>query len=214
MKNRILLALLLNVSCCCMAQESVSVDSVLCAIREKDQSVRQKIMSVLASGNQDSIMTVVAQMNKVDKENQTFVFGLLDNQGWPDGLSDKANSAIFLVIDHAESAAQEKYYPVVKDKAERGIISKGDAATLQDRILMTKGEMQIYGTQTTMVTVNGEKVNYLWPVRNPDQLDKLRKKVNLPPITEYIAVFEKQGMKLVWDKSLSVDALKAKMLRK
>ena len=65
-----------------------------------------------------------------------------------------------------------------------------------------------------MVTVNGEKVNYLWPVRNPDQLDKLRKEVNLPPITEYIAVFEKQGMKLVWDKSLSVDALKAKMLRK
>ncbi|MBD9166967.1 DUF6624 domain-containing protein [uncultured Parabacteroides sp.] len=214
MKSRILLALLLNVSCCCMAQESLSVDSMLCAIRDKDQSIRQKIMPMLASGNQDSIMAVVVQMNMIDKENQTFVFGLLDNQGWPDGLSDKANSAIFLVIDHAEFAAQEKYYPVVKEKAEQGIIGKEDAATLQDRILMKKGEMQVYGTQTTRVVINGENINYLWPVKNPDQLDKLRKEVNLPPIAEYIAVFEKQGMKLVWDKSLSVDDLKAKMIQK
>ncbi len=214
MKSRILLALLLNVSCCCMAQESLSVDSMLCAIRDKDQSIRQKIMPMLASGNQDSIMAVVVQMNMIDKENQTFVFGLLDNQGWPDGLSDKANSAIFLVIDHAEFAAQEKYYPVVKEKAEEGIIGKEDAATLQDRILMKKGEMQVYGTQTTRVVINGENINYLWPVKNPDQLDKLRKEVNLPPIAEYIAVFEKQGMKLVWDKSLSVDDLKAKMIQK
>ena len=206
--------MLLNVSCCCMAQESLSVDSMLCAIRDKDQSIRQKIMPMLASGNQDSIMAVVVQMNMIDKENQTFVFGLLDNQGWPDGLSDKANSAIFLVIDHAEFAAQEKYYPVVKEKAEEGIIGKEDAATLQDRILMKKGEMQVYGTQTTMVVINGENINYLWPVKNPDQLDKLRKEVNLPPIAEYIAVFEKQGMKLVWDKSLSVDDLKAKMIQK
>ncbi|MBC5635061.1 DUF6624 domain-containing protein [Parabacteroides hominis] len=214
MKSRILLALLLNVSCCCMAQESLSVDSMLCAIRDKDQSIRQKIMPMLASGNQDSIMAVVVQMNMIDKENQTFVFGLLDNQGWPDGLSDKANSAIFLVIDHAEFAAQEKYYPVVKEKAEQGIIGKEDAATLQDRILMKKGEMQVYGTQTTRVVINGENINYLWPVKNPDQLDKLRKEVNLPPIAEYIAVFEKQGIKLVWDKSLSVDDLKAKMIQK
>lgn len=171
-------------------------------------------MPMLASGNQDSIMAVVVQMNMIDKENQTFVFGLLDNQGWPDGLSDKANSAIFLVIDHAEFAAQEKYYPVVKEKAEQGIIGKEDAATLQDRILMKKGEMQVYGTQTTRVVINGENINYLWPVKNPDQLDKLRKEVNLPPIAEYIAVFEKQGMKLVWDKSLSVDDLKAKMIQK
>ena len=214
MKSRILLALLLNVSCCCMAQESLSVDSMLCAIRDKDQSIRQKIMPMLASGNQDSIMAVVVQMNMIDKENQTFVFGLLDNQGWPDGLSDKANSAIFLVIDHAEFAAQEKYYPVVKEKAEQGIIGKEDAATLQDRILMKKGEMQVYGTQTTRVVINGENINYLWPVKNPDQLDKLRKEVNLHPIAEYIAVFEKQGIKLVWDKSLSVDDLKAKMIQK
>ena len=214
MKSRILLALLLNVSCCCMAQESLSVDSMLCAIRDKDQSIRQKIMPMLASGNQDSIMAVVVQMNMIDKENQTFVFGLLDNQGWPDGLSDKANSAIFLVIDHAEFAAQEKYYPVVKEKAEEGIIGKEDAATLQDRILMKKGEMQVYGTQTTRVVINGENINYLWPVKNPDQLDKLRKEVNLPLIAEYIAVFEKQGIKLVWDKSLSVHVLKAKMIQK
>lgn len=124
MKSRILLALLLNVSCCCMAQESLSVDSMLCAIRDKDQSIRQKIMPMLASGNQDSIMAVVVQMNMIDKENQTFVFGLLDNQGWPDGLSDKANSAIFLVDVHAEFAAQEKYYPVVKEKADRELLVK------------------------------------------------------------------------------------------
>ena len=77
MKSRILLALLLNVSCCCMAQESLSVDSMLCAIRDKDQSIRQKIMPMLASGNQDSIMAVVVQMNMIDKENQTFVFLLV-----------------------------------------------------------------------------------------------------------------------------------------
>ncbi len=205
------LFLLLCVSCSCFAQKNQSLDSLLCSIHDKDQSVRQRIQSVFLSGNRDSIMAASLQMNAVDQENQAVVFGILDKEGWPAGLCSLANSAIFLVIDHAALPAQEKYSPMVKEKADEGIIGKGDAATLQDRILMRKGEKQIYGTQTASVRKDDGTVYYLWPVENPDKLDELRKEVNLPPIADYIAIFKQQGMMLVWDKSLSVDGLKQMM---
>lgn len=189
------------------AQEIASVDSLLRSVREKDQTVRQKMQPLLFSGNPDSMRVAALQMAKVDQENQTVVFGLLDKSGWPEGLSDEANSAIFLVIDHADLAAKEKYYPLVKEKADAGVISKSDAATLQDRILMNKGKKQIYGTQTATVTENGKSVCYLWPVEEPERLDALRKEVGLPPLADYIALFKKQGLTLIWDRDLTIETL-------
>lgn len=43
---------------------------------------------------------------------------ILDKDGWPEGLSDKANKAIWLIIDYSDIDFQEKYLPYIESKAE------------------------------------------------------------------------------------------------
>jgi len=58
------------------------------------------------------------------------------------------NNTIFLVIDHADSAFMNKYFPLIQQQADNGVVAKSDLATLQDRMLMRRGLKQLYGTQT------------------------------------------------------------------
>lgn len=123
-------------------------DSLLHAVRERDQKLRMDVMNYYAKGQVDSVMLAAEQLEQTDVENQRIVFGLLDAGGWPEGLSDEANSAIFLVIDHAEVEAQKRYYRDVVKAARRGYIGRSSQVTLRDRILMYENKRQKYGTQT------------------------------------------------------------------
>ena len=163
------------------------------------------------------------RMEEVDRYCQEIVFPILDTLGIPDGLSERSYDALFLVVQHADAEAQHKYFPLFRSAAEKGLVSPSDVATMQDRILMREGRLQIYGTQTftsqkILLDRNGNASSdaegstiYLWPVSSPDSLDIRRAKVGLPPIEEYFAVFQEAGMKLIWDRSLTVE--KARALR-
>ena len=63
------------------------------------------------------------EMARTDSLNQTTVFDILDKEGWPSHLSDKANRAIWLVIDHSDASNRIKYLDLVKVKAEEGVLS-------------------------------------------------------------------------------------------
>lgn len=189
-----------------VAQNSMqNIDSMLCIIHNNDQKFRLKLEPALAKGNPDSILDIVEAIDKMDSENQQFVFNLLDNSGWPSELSDSANNAIFLVIDHAELDAQKKYYHFIEEQANKGKVEKSSLATLHDRILMRENKKQVYGTQTKAATVDGEIICWIWPIENAENVDKRRAEVGLSPIADYLKVFEKMGLKPIWDKSLSVD---------
>lgn len=195
------------------AQDYRSVDSLLCEIYRKDQGVRANFQ-ILFSGkiSQDSILKFTQEMHNADRENQAVIYQILDEQGWPDKLSELANQAIFLVIDHGDIADQQKYFPLIEQQAEKGNLDKSSCMTLYDRILMHTGKKQIYGTQTVSYTdkVTGYQMFYLWPVENPSQLDSLRKAINLPPIEHYLELFKQQGITVIWDKEITVDEIQKK----
>ena len=109
-------------------------DSLLRAVRERDQKLRMDVMNYYAKGQVDSVMLAAEQLEQTDVENQRIVFGLLDAGGWPEGLSDEANSAIFLVIDHAEVEAQKRYYRDVVKAARRGYIGRSSQVTLRETV--------------------------------------------------------------------------------
>ena len=146
-------------------------------------------------------------MQSMDARHQTYVSNLLDNHGWPEKLSDCANRAIFYVIQHAPYSFQEKYFHIVKEKAEQRIIQQSDVATLEDRILMRSQKKQKYGTQTVgQKTKEGEDVTYVWPVENDEKIDELRASVGLPPMSIYMQLVESQlKRKIIWDKSLTIN---------
>lgn len=63
------------------------------------------------------------------------------------------------------------------ERAGRGDASPRDLAYLKDRVLMCRGEPQIYGTQYMVK----DGVPELWTVRDPQGLDERRAALGLDP---------------------------------
>ena len=181
---------------------------ILEEVYDNDQAAREwtKGMSSLTA---DEIVNYSTEMERVDSLNQATVFGILNREGWPSHLSDKANRAIWIVIDHSDLACRSKYLGLVKEKAEQGVLDKTDYAILNDRVLMEEGKPQIYATQVKMAaTIVDDEITmqfFLWPVENPTALDSLRNTVGLSPIEEYLKTSgESIGQEIVWDKERTV----------
>ncbi|MBO7284261.1 MAG: hypothetical protein J6U71_04275 [Bacteroidales bacterium] len=175
---------------------------------DNDQAAREwtKGMSSLTA---DEIEAYATEMERVDSLNQAIVFEILDKDGWPSNLSNKANQAIWIVIDHSNLAFQRKYLYLVKEKAEECILEKADYAILNDRVLMGEGKPQIYGTQIKMnATIVDDEIAmqfFLWPVENPIVLDSLRNTMGLSPIKEYLQnSSESIGQEIVWNEKITI----------
>lgn len=181
---------------------------ILEEVYDNDQAAREwtKGMSSLTA---DEIEAYATEMERVDSLIQAIVFEILDKDGWPSNLSNKANQAIWIVIDHSDLAFQRKYLYLVKEKAEECILEKADYAILNDRVLMGEGKPQIYGTQIKMnATIVDDEIAmqfFLWPVENPIVLDSLRNTMGLSPIKEYLQnSSESIGQEIVWDEKITI----------
>lgn len=181
------------------------LDSLLRAVETADQRVREEVMRLYRhpSPSQDSLVAAVVLQEQVDAENQRVVFGLLDNGGWPEGLSEGANRGIWYVIQHASQEDIRRYLPMIGDAAAKGRIGMADYALTMDRVLMHDKQPQRYGSQTFLVNVDGEQGTlWLWPVEDAVRLDSLRAAVGLQPIADYLmAVEEACGQPVVWDRT-------------
>lgn len=196
-----------NVPC----NDSVVISQKLKMIREADQQIRARIIKEMATKDQEAMKRVALEMKASDRQNQFYIASLLDQCGWPKGLSAIENNTIFLVIDHADTAYMSKYFPVLKKQADMGIVAKSDLATLQDRMLLRSGKKQVFGTQTVK---NGQIVT-VWPIENPDDLDNRRKQMGLTPMSEYIELLKKNYQSdVIWEKDLSIEAAQEKMRKK
>jgi hypothetical protein len=185
------------------------IDSALCRILESDQGLRNELIAEIQKQSQDvmALLSLKAKMDSVDAANQKYVSELLDGEGWNDEFSPKAHDAIFLVIDHAGKEFSERYFPLVKEKAVKGVVSPADAAALEDRILMKSNKMQKYGTQTIQKKDStGNDMIHIWPVEDVENIDSLRKSVNLPPMNEYMQLLKNTFNKeIIWDKTGKTD---------
>lgn len=181
---------------------------ILEEIHDKDQAAREWVDG-LASLSATELEAYTVEMHQIDSLNQLAVFGILDKMGWPDGLSEKADDAIWLVIDHSDIESRKKYLPLIRQQVEEGNVSATDFATLNDRILMEEGKPQIYGTQVKMLAdIVGDQSTisvFLWPVEDAAALDSLRASIGLLPITEYLVITgQTLGQPVVWDRNKTV----------
>ena len=185
------------------------IDSLLCDIGRKDQAVRADWAKV-ATGNvtQEEAIEYAMKMEQTDSANLASVSNILVTYGWPSGLSDAANKAIFLVIDHSDLKTMNKYIGLFRDAVEKGYLSMNDLVTMEDRMLMNAGKPQKYGTQAYSLVEDGKTVIYIWPVEDPDKLDALRKSVGLMPIESYLEIVKQQGVEIIYDKTKTVKDFK------
>lgn len=134
------------------------------------------------------------KIKEADSVNLIKVEAILAKHGWlgADSIGKEGNRTLFLVIQHASIETQEKYLPMMQAAARRGDANLSSVALLEDRINLSRGRKQVYGSQIAKHPETG--LFYVLPLEDPDHVDKRRAEVGLGPLSEYLARW-----KMTWD---------------
>lgn len=168
-----------------MQQLTRTLDSIY----SEDQHYRVQADSLqrLYKWNDPVLADCWKKIAAIDSSNVIAITQIIDKYGWPGKtrVGENGNIAVFLVIQHADLATQQKYLPTLLAAVEKGDATKDQLALLTDRVLTGEGKKQRYGTQIGMDTLT--RKFFLLPTEEPETLDKRRREMNLGPIAEYLA---------------------------
>jgi hypothetical protein len=147
------------------------VPEILQSVHDADQKMRQ-------TGDLDS---------EKDFENLSTVINLIEQCGMPTlkEVNSEQMTAIWLVFQHSDNEYRKRYFPLLRKAAANGDLKETQIAMMQDRILMSEGKPQIYGTQVTKA--NGTDAWMLYDLRNPETVDKRRERLGWEPLKDYLA---------------------------
>jgi len=157
-------------------------------IYEEDQSYRKTIDFKNFDPNSPKTRVLLKQMAEHDQKLSEEVTEIIDEYGWPGKslVGTRGSSGAFLVIQHSTPDIQDDYLPLLIEAAKKGEAQWSQVALLQDRILMYKGEKQIYGTQ---LRSNASGKLELYPIEDEENVDKRREEAGLIPLAEYLKIF-------------------------
>lgn len=154
----------------------------------------------------DSLMKIYGADSELVKEQQTIyeqnhiinerkVKYLLDTYGWPtkEIAGEQGNWTICNVLQHSDNTVRLQYLPMMREAVKEKKLEPRFLVRAEDRIATEKGDLQIYGGQ--MKYYPETKSFNLWPVFEPENIDKRRTEIGL----DSIAVFLKNRFDFDWD---------------
>lgn len=118
--------------------------------------------------------------------NEKKVRHILDTQGWPDidRIGEQGNRTICNVIQHSDNEVRVLYLPLMRKAVADGNLSPQYLVRAEDRIATERGDLQVYGGQ--MKYYPETKSFNVWPVYDPENIDKRRAAIGLEPISEFL----------------------------
>ncbi len=184
---------------------NVELKKELEGILQMDQGIREIVNGDLSGERKAELLKkmdlnerdiegnkLYSEMRKIDSINLIKVESVIKVHGYPGKalVGEPANQAVFYVIQHSDKIDQ--YLPLITKAAEEGEISKTSLAMMEDRNLMDNGLEQIYGTQIKgKANKDGKWIFFLWPVKNPETINILRKNVGFDrTIEEYLEAMD------------------------
>lgn len=170
-----------------------SVRRELIGMYEEDQKYRGEMFELMkgmsgpdGEAATKKLVAVARKQEAIDKKNRRKLDRIIARHGWPTQsmVGTEASEVAFLIVQHSDLAYLKKYFPLLKAAAAKGEAKPGQAAMMEDRILINEGKKQIYGTgvQTDPVTQELK----LWPIENEEEVEARRAAVGLPPLAEYL----------------------------
>ena len=148
---------------------------------EVDCDRKQELLSeVYISDRKIRMSNEFIKYAKEDHRNQELIISIIEKCGMPtlSDVSQDEMNAIWLGLQHTEKKYRLRYFPLIEKAVDNGDLSQEQWALMKDRILMDKGEPQIYGTQ-----FNGSK---LYDLADPETVNQRRAEIGLEPIEEYL----------------------------
>jgi hypothetical protein len=172
-----------------------AVRTELLEILKTDQQYREQLDALQRAGNATSPERpgLVQKIRETDAVNLPKVEAILAEHGWlgPDDVGKEASGALFLVIQHSNTATQKKYLPMMRAAVKAGKARGSSLALLEDRIALAEGNPQIYGSQ---LRSEGNGPLFVQAMEDPDHVDERRASVGLGPMAEYV-----KHWNLTWD---------------
>lgn len=173
-----------------------SLVTILDTIYNDDQQYRKKIDEIEEKYGWKSqeVIDYWKIIIKKDSINLIKVKKILDQYGWlgTDVVGSQGNNTLFLVIQHADIATQEKYLPMMREAVKNGKARGSSLALLEDRVALGQGKKQVYGSQISQDPETGE--HYVLPLIDPDYVDQRRAEVGLGPLSDYVSYWQ-----IKWD---------------
>lgn len=156
--------------------DTLAIQTELHAIFERDQKTRTGADSA-------------SFMHYIDSCNLVQIEAIISKYGWLGSsvVGQKANNALFLVVQHSDLETQLKYFPLLQKSAEIGESKFSNVALMQDRILMRQEKKQIYGSQVVFNKETGAPEFY--PIEDEKNVNVRRAKIGMSTLEEYAKHF-------------------------
>ncbi|MTI21097.1 hypothetical protein E1176_08705 [Fulvivirga sp. RKSG066] len=168
------------------------LSEVLKRMKALDQKYRHQLMDIEDMRKRDSIWMLQA---KIDRENLKILEDIISEYGFPGRslVGEDGSRAAFLILQHSSEETMEKHYDLILEAGENNELAMHRAAMFQDRVLMNRGEKQVYRTQIYSKRVikseTGESYDsaYVWPIEDLRGVNKRRLEVGLNESVEIYA---------------------------
>ena len=119
--------------------------------------------------------------------NEKKLLYLLDTQGWPDKsiVGEQGHLTICNVLQHSDIEVRKNYLPMMKMAVKEKGLAPRLLARSEDRLATDRGKLQIYGGQIKYYPET--KSFNVWPIVDPENVDKRRADIGLVPMAEFLA---------------------------
>jgi hypothetical protein len=155
----------------------------LLQLREADQRARDDFGPRAAAN--DTVF--LKQMLQGDSARTRRLIEIVSQHGWPTRalVGREGTEAAWLLLQHSPSdSLRRALLPELWRAVERGDVQASEAAMLTDKVRITAGQPQLYGSSFKLV--DGRLRPH--PIEDPAGLDARRLEVGLPPMAEYARV--------------------------
>ncbi len=158
-----------------------SLRQALIALGKADQATR----TVTDFGDSVQDPAFVRHMNRSDSANASALMAIVNRVGWPTRsmVGVEGSEAAFLIAQH-NTPIQHQVLRLMQ-AAPPGQVSPVDLAMLDDRVQVSDGKSQRFGTQISMTGNGPAKFDSIADVAH---LDQRRAAAGLPPIPVYICM--------------------------
>jgi hypothetical protein len=169
-------------------KQNLAWTKYLDTVYQTDQGIRLKFMKVADQHgwNSKEAKAYLTEMRLIDSVNQKKITTFIDTNGWPgqEEIGSQGSSTLFLVIQHSDSAIQEKYIPLLREAVRQKKARPQDLALMEDRLSISKYGYQMYGSQIEQDTVTKKFI--ILPIKDEADVNKRRAQVGLQPLEEYV----------------------------
>jgi Ca-activated chloride channel homolog len=152
----------------------------LLKLKDKDHKTVQS--AVAGNRKTESMMT---RMRASRDRNTAGLCPLLKEFGWPTAAlagSDGEAAAFFLLRNGSSAELQKDLLPVIIAAVKKGELPRADFAKYIDRLRLSAGLKQLFGTQVTV----RDGFLVLYPIESEAEVEHRRKEYGLEPLSDYL----------------------------